>query len=187
MSAGTVFAGVIAFLLGAVGLLQLYGRAVVPVNLAVVSAYLTFEGALVLFGVIAIVGLGLIIGGLVTLGEEEPRTVVVEKAVQPSVVPPTVVVTQPVVGASSGATPTGVVTGYPPLSELEFTVLRYVSQGKREDEIVRMTGVSREVISEKMTALYSKGYITDKHTLTERGFEALQQTDAQRVYAQPSA
>ncbi len=68
MSGGTVVAGVIAFFLGVIGLLQMYQKTVLPINLAIVSVYLTTLGVLVLFGVIALVGVGLVVGGLVTLG-----------------------------------------------------------------------------------------------------------------------
>ena len=186
-------AGVIVFLLGLVGLLELYGRGVIPVNLAVVSTYLTFTGALVLFGAIAIIGLGLIIGGLATLGEEEPTKVVVERPAQPAVVPPVVVVTQPAVMSqpviappAQGATPR-VVTAYAAPSDLEISVLRYLSQGKKADEIAQRTGVSDAAISEKMTKLYTEGYTTEQHALTEKGFEALRLADSQRVYVQASA
>ena len=167
MSAGTAVAGVIALALGALGLLQLYGYQIVSVNLAIISTYLSFDGALVLFGAIAVIGLGLLIGGLATLGESETPRPVVQKEV---------VVVQP--------NPAPVV--YAALSELELSVLRLLSQGKNEGEIAQGTGVSRPIVSEKVAKLRSEGYITDTHALTEKGFEALRTADSQRVYVSPA-
>ncbi len=168
LSAGTVVAGAIALLLGAVGLLELYGHTVVPVNLAIVSAYLTTDGALLLFGAIAVVGIGLMVGGLVSLGDEEAPVTEVQKEV---------VVVQPV--PSSAA--------YEALSELELSILRSLSQGRSEEEIAASTGVAPSIVSEKVAKLQSMGYITDKHALTERGFEALRLQDVGRVYVKSTA
>ena len=170
MSAGTAVAGVIALALGAVGLLQLYGYYVVSVNLAIISTYLSFDGALVLFGAIAVIGLGLLIGGLATLGEPETPKAVVEKEV---------VVVQP--------TPAPAPAVYGALSELELSILRLLSRGKNEEEIARGTGVSRPIVSEKMTKLHNEGYITGTHALTEKGFVALRAADSQRVYVSPAS
>jgi len=71
--------------------MQLYGYTVVPVDLAVVGVYLTTLGALLLFGAITVIGLGLIIGGLATLGEREVVTVA-----QPTVVREVVVLNRPI-------------------------------------------------------------------------------------------
>jgi DNA-binding CsgD family transcriptional regulator len=170
LSAGTVVAGVIAFVLGAVGLLQLYGRVMLPFDLAIVSVYLTTLGALLLFGAIAVIGLGLIIGGIATI--DEPETVVVTPA--PTVVRE-VVVNQPVPA----------VAAYPTLSELEVSILRLLSQGKTDAEMATATGVSTAIISEKVTKLYAEGYITEKRALTEKGFEAVQPARPPPVYARP--
>jgi hypothetical protein len=167
MSAGTVLAGLIVSALGLVGLMQLYGYAVLPFNLAVVGVYLTTLGALLLFGVITVVGLGLIIGGLATLGDREVITVG-----QPTLVREVVVLNQPV--------PTSGVYAAP--SELDLSVLRLLSQGRNEGEIASATGVALPIISEKVTKLYVGGYITENRALTEKGFEAVQHSAALPIY-----
>jgi Mn-dependent DtxR family transcriptional regulator len=171
LSASTAVAGVIVFLLGAVGLLEMRGSAVVPVNLAIISTYLTTTGAYVLFGAIALVGLGLIIGGIATIGDK-PRVVQTE---------PPVVLAQPIV-AQMGSTPVAQVAapaqlGYEVLSDLDILVLRYLSWGKKPGEIAGATGVSEQIVSEKIARLQMDGYITDGHALTEKGFEALRMVD----------
>jgi membrane-bound ClpP family serine protease len=171
MSGPTVIAGAIAFLLGLVGLLELYGRAVVPVDLAIVSVVLTADGALFLFAAITLIGIGLIVGGIATLGDEQ-RVVVPPRQLKSQVV-----VVQP--------SPSGVV--YETLSELELSVLRLLSQGKSEDEIATSTGVEKSVVSEKIAKLQSQDYITDKHTLTVKGLEALRLQDAGRMYISSTA
>jgi membrane-bound ClpP family serine protease len=155
MRAGTIVAGVIVFFLGLAGLAELFGEGFLPFSLAIVSAYLTRFGALVLFGVIAIIGLGLMIGGAVSEGPE-------------------VAVAREVVVAE----PLGTRVIYETLSDLELTILRYLSQGKTEREISNTTGVAHSTISEKVAILRARGYITpEKNTLTEKGFEALRQTE----------
>ena len=148
-------------MLGLVGLIELYGNAIIPVNLAIVSAYLTRTGAFVLFGGIALIGIGLIIGGLATMGEEEPKPIVQKE----------VVVVQP---SSIGV-------GYDVLSDLELSVLRLLYQGKNEEEITRTTGVACPIIADKIRRLYELGYITDKNALTEKGYEALRLANQQVV------
>src|SRR5437899_1549298 len=153
MRAGTVVAGVIVFLLGLAGVAELFGEAFLPFSLAIVSAYLTTFGALLLFGAITLIGLGLIIGGMVA---------------------------RPAVVAASRVTatePVGSRVVYEVLSDLELTVLRYLSQGKNASGISNITGVANSTILEKITVLRSRGYITDKNTLTEKGFEALHRTE----------
>ena len=159
MSAGTVLAGLIVSALGLVGLMQLYGYTVVPFNLAVVGVYLTTLGALLLFGAITVVGLGLIIGGLATLGDREVVTVG-----QPTTVREVVILNQPIPAATVYAAP----------SELDLSILRLLSQGKNEGEIASVTGVALPIISQKITKLYVEGYITENRALTEKGFEAVQ-------------
>jgi membrane-bound ClpP family serine protease len=173
LSGGTVVAGVIVFFLGVIGLLQLYQRTILPVDLAIVGAYLTTLGALVLFGVIALVGIGLMVGGLVTLGEPQEKTVVETPMVQP-----TVIVTQPL----DSATVRGY--GYVALSDLELTILRYISQGKTSAEIATLTGVSEVKVKEKFAKLRVGGYLTDKDELSEKGLEVLRVANATRVQVQ---
>jgi membrane-bound ClpP family serine protease len=173
LSGGTVVAGVIVFFLGVIGLLQLYQRTILPVDLAIVGAYLTTLGALVLFGVIALVGIGLMVGGLVTLGEPQEKTVVETPMAQP-----TVIVTQPL----DSATVRGY--GYVALSDLELTILSYISQGKTSAEIATLTGVSEVKVKEKFAKLRLGGYLTDKDELSEKGLEVLRVTDATRVQIQ---
>lgn len=72
MNASTALAGAIAFLVGALGLLSLSGVQVLPFSLAVVSTLVTAPGAIVLYGVITLVGIGLTIAGLVG-ADETPR------------------------------------------------------------------------------------------------------------------
>jgi hypothetical protein len=167
MSAGTVLAGLIVSALGLVGLMQLYGYAVLPFDLAVVGVYLTTLGALLLFGAITVVGLGLIIGGLATPGAREVVTVN-----QPTLVREVVVLNQPVPSSSVYAAP----------SELDLSVLRLLSQGRNEGEIASATGVALPIISEKVTKLYVEGYITENRALTEKGFEAVQHSAALPIY-----
>ena len=71
-------AGAIVLLLGAVGFMAIDGRIVLPINLSVLSVYLTTLGAEIMFGAIAIIGFGVMIGGIASMGDEEPtRTVVI--------------------------------------------------------------------------------------------------------------
>jgi hypothetical protein len=161
MRAGTIVAGVIVFLLGLAGLAELFGEAFLPFSLAIVSAYLTTLGALILFAAITLIGLGLIIGGTVAR--------------------PTVVVASGVVATE----PIGTRVVYEVLSDLELTVLRYLSQGKNASEVSNITGVANSTISEKITVLRTRGYITDKNTLTEKGFEALHPTETMPPTATP--
>ena len=177
MSAGTVVAGIIALFLGAAGLLELYGRPILPFSIAIVSAFITPFGALVLFGVIALIGLGLIVGGLVW---NEPK-VVPEVRKEVVVVSPTPQVIAPVVA------PVAVPVAYETLSDLEITILRYLSEGKDAREISKLTGVAHPTISEKLAKLYGEGYITEKHALTEKGFEALRRAGTQPPYPRPNA
>jgi len=172
MSAGTTVAGVIVFLLGAVCLLQLYGMVALPIDLAVVSVYLTTLGALVLFGAITIIGLGLMVGGLATTDDDRAATAAAVVA-EPTVVRE-VVVDRPVPSAAF----------YPSLSGLELQILRLRSQGEGAAAISRSTGVSEEIVSEKLTKLYAEGYTTETGALTEKGFDAIQSTSAQ--YARTS-
>ena len=167
MSAGAALAGLIVSALGLVGLMQVYGYAVLPFNLAIVSVYLTTLGAVLLFAAIAVVGLSPIIGGLATLGKMEVFTVI-----QPTVVREVVVLNQPITTAAV----------YAAQSELDLSVLRFLSQGRNEREIANMTGVALPIISEKMTKLYVEGYITEKRALTEKGFEAVQHSAGLPVY-----
>lgn len=120
--------------------MELYGYTVLPFDLAIVSTYLTMLGALLLFGAIAVVGLGLIVGGLATMGEESPRPVVEKEVVVMQPAPSTVV--------------------YEALTELELSILRFLSQGKSEDEVAKETGVERSIISDKIAKLQNRGYIT---------------------------
>src|SRR5690242_7849845 len=126
MRAGTIVAGVIVFLLGLAGLAELFGEALLPFSLAVVSIYLTSFGALVLFGVIIIIGLGLIIDGVIPEGSK-------------------VVVANGVVVAE----PLGTRVAYQALSDPEFAVLLYLSQGKNPIEISNIMGVPDSTISQK--------------------------------------
>jgi len=114
MSAGTVLAGLIVSALGLVGLMQSYGYAILPFDLAVVDVYLTTLGALLLFGVITVIGLGLIMGGLATLGERDATAESQPTAVR---------------GGSNlePANPYAAVYAAP--SQLDLSVLRLVSRG----------------------------------------------------------
>lgn len=170
MSASTAVAGVIVFLLGLVGLLQLYGRALLPVDLAVVSVYLTTDGALLLFAALTLLGIGLIVGGVATIGESERAAPLTEKEKD-------VVVMQP--------GPSAVV--YNALSDFELSVLRFLSNGKSEEEIASATGVDKPIIAQKIAKLRDLGYITDTNKLTEKGYEALRLQDAGQVYVKPAA
>jgi hypothetical protein len=57
------------------------GRIVLPINLSVLSVYLTTLGAEIMFGAIAIIGFGVMIGGIASMGDEEPTRTVVERTV----------------------------------------------------------------------------------------------------------
>lgn len=74
-------AGAIVLLLGAVGFMAIDGRIVLPINLSVLSVYLTTLGAEIMFGAIAIIGFGVMIGGIASMGDEEPTRTVVERTV----------------------------------------------------------------------------------------------------------
>ena len=74
-------AGAIVLLLGAVGFMAIDGRIVLPINLSVLSTYLTTLGAEIMFGAIAIIGFGVMIGGIASMGDEEPTRTVVERTV----------------------------------------------------------------------------------------------------------
>lgn len=169
LSGSTVVAGLIVFLLGVVGLLQLFGVAIIPFDLAVVSAFLTVTGAIILFGAIALVGIVLIVSGLATVGE--PRRIVEPAVVQP------VVVAAPVAAGTVVAAPAARV-----LSDLELVTLRDTSQGKSAREIASATGVSEPIVMDKVAMLRAEGYLTDKNTLTEKGYEVLRVADQRPVY-----
>lgn len=176
MGASTVLAGAITFLIGALGLLDVFGVHILPFSLAVISALVTTLGAIVLFGVIALVGVGLMIAGLV--GADE--TTVVTK--EPVVVEPAVVVTQPFT-----AEVTGTPRYYPTLSDLELATLRYLARGQKPGEIAQSTGVSETIINDKVERLRQGGYITADNSLTEKGFETLRVADGLPVYVRPAA
>ena len=74
-------AGAIVLLLGAVGFMAIDGRIVLPINLSVLSVYLTTLGAEIMFGAIAIIGFGVMIGGIASMGDEEPTRTVAERTV----------------------------------------------------------------------------------------------------------
>ena len=74
-------AGAIVLLLGAVGFMAIDGRIVLPFNLTVLSVYLTTLGAEIMFVAIAIIGFAVMIGGLASMGDEEPTRTVVERTV----------------------------------------------------------------------------------------------------------
>jgi hypothetical protein len=78
---GEFVAGAIALVIGAFGLLAVLGRVVLPINLAVLSVYLTQTGAIVMFAAIAIIGFGLLIGGLVDMAGDDVHTTTVTKEV----------------------------------------------------------------------------------------------------------
>jgi DNA-binding CsgD family transcriptional regulator len=172
LSGSTVAAGVIVFLLGVVGLLQLFGVAIIPFDLAVIGVFLTTLGAILLFGAIALVGIVLIVGGLAATGPKP-----VERVAHPTAVTP-VVLAQPVPTATT--TP-----GTRILSDLEIVTLRYASQGRRPGEIAAATGVSESIILDKLAMLRAEGYLTDKNGLSEKGFEALRVADQRPVYPSP--
>ena len=74
-------AGAIVLLLGAVGFMAIDGRIVLPINLSVLSTYLTTLGAEIMFGAIAIIGFGVMIVGIASMGDEEPTRTVAERTV----------------------------------------------------------------------------------------------------------
>jgi DNA-binding CsgD family transcriptional regulator len=164
MSLGTSLAGVITFFLGLAGLLDYYGHPVLPFSLTVVSVLFTPAGTLLLFGFITVIGVGLIVGGFVE-GEEETKLTVrdVQKL--------------GLTRKEVAVVPAGNQVLVEALSELDVVILRCLSQGKDEKEISKLTGVSRVTITEKMTKLYAHGYITEEHSLTEKGFEALRRAE----------
>jgi hypothetical protein len=172
MSLGTSLAGVITFFLGLAGLLDYYGHPVLPFSLTVISVLFTSAGALLLFGFITVIGAGLIIGGFVE-GEEETKLTVRDLQKLGLTKKEVVVV------------PAGNQVPVETLSELDVVVLRNLSQGKDEQEISKLTGVSRVTIAEKMTTLYAHGYITEEHSLTEKGFEALRRAEPPPVPQTP--
>ena len=175
MSASTALAGAITFAIGALGLLDVFGVHILPFSMAVISTLVTTAGAIVLFGLITLVGIGLIIGGLAGADETTVTT-------QPVVVEPAVVVSQPIT-AEVMETP----RANPTLSDLELTTLRYLARGRKPGEIAQTTGVSEAVISEKVDRLRLGGYITADNTLTEKGFETLRLADGLPVYVRPAA
>lgn len=118
MSASTALAGAITFLVGALGLLSLSGVQVLPFSLAVISTLVTAQDAVVLYGILTLVGIGLTIAGLVG-ADETPRT-----TTQPVGVEPAVVVSRPLT-AEVRATQVN-----PTLSDLELTALRYLARGR---------------------------------------------------------
>jgi len=75
MSLGTSLAGVITFFLGLAGLLDYYGHPVFPFSLTVISVLFTPAGTFLLYGLVAVIGAGLIVGGFVE-GEEETKLTV---------------------------------------------------------------------------------------------------------------
>jgi membrane-bound ClpP family serine protease len=81
MSARDVVAGAIVLLLGAVGFMAIDGRIALSINLSVLSVYFTTLGAEIMFGAIAIIGFAVRIGGIASMGDEEPTRTVVERTV----------------------------------------------------------------------------------------------------------
>lgn len=55
-------------------MLSVLGRFVSPISLAGLSTYLTTTGAIVMFGAIAIIGIGLMIGGFITMVDDDVTT-----------------------------------------------------------------------------------------------------------------
>jgi hypothetical protein len=163
MKAGSVMAGIIVGFLGFAGLMDIFGRPIVPINLASIGIVFTPSGALIIFGAMAAIGVALVVDGVVS---GEAKVVVLEASTA-----------QPIIVRSTGAPQ--------PLPELDLAVLRYVSQGKRTNEISVATGVDNNLISEKIRRLRTEGYITEKDELTEKGFEALRRTET--VVIEPSA
>jgi hypothetical protein len=157
MGAGSVVAGVIVFVLGAAGLISLAGYMVPPLNLASVAVLFTRDGAFVLYGAIAVIGIALIVTGGI---EEKP----------------------PVVVVTSKETPAVVVSG---LTSLELTILRSFSIRKSRKEIAKETGVSEKVISEKADKLRTEGFVTSGDALTEKGYEAIRQPAQEVVLTNP--
>jgi hypothetical protein len=159
MGAGDVIAGVIAAFMGLAGLADIFGRPILPLRLASIGLVLTPEGALLLFGAMAGIGIALVASGAMP----GKREVVVREA---SVAVP-VVISQP--GAS---------VVYESLPDLDHAILRYLSQGKSEGEITEFTGVDGKIVSGKIQKLRAEGYLTEKNDLTERGYNALKPIEA---------
>jgi predicted transcriptional regulator len=63
----------------------------------------------------------------------------------------------------------------PELSTLDLTILKELPEGKNLMQIASITGVSIQVIEERLHKLFTQGYLTDSHALTKKGQEALSQ------------
>jgi hypothetical protein len=177
MSASTALAGAITFVIGALGLLDVFGVHILPFSLAVIGTLVTTAGAIVLFGLITLVGIGLMIAGLV--GADETHVVTTR---QQPVIEPAVVIAQPLT-----AEVTGTPRINPTLSDLELATLRYLARGQKPGEIAKATGVSEAIIIEKVERLRLGGYVTADNALTEKGFETLRIADGLPVYVRPAA
>ena len=187
MGAGSVVAGFIVLVLGAAGLLSVFGYMVPPLNLASITILFTRNGAILLYGAMAVIGIALMAdagsGGsnkrkedVLTVSEvqklgltDKPQVVLVGQAAQP---------------AFAGRTLTILPSE---LSVLDLAILRRLSERQSRKEIARNTGVSENVVSERVDELRSEGYVTSEGELTQKGYEAIRPTGFEALPSNPQA
>jgi Winged helix-turn-helix DNA-binding len=185
MGAGSVLAGFIVLLLGVAGLLSVFGYVILPLDLASISLLFTRDGAIVLYGAMAVIGIGV----MADVGpSESPReregTLTISEVQRLGLTKPQVVVVaqtaQPALGRS-------VTVIEPELATLDLTILRGLSRRESRKEIARDTGLSEKVVSERVDKLRSEGYIDAGDMPTEKGYEAIRLTGYQVLPSNPGS
>jgi biotin operon repressor len=189
MGAGSILAGLIVGFLGVFGLLALFGYAVLPLNLASVSVILSTDGALVLYGAMAVIGIALIVDGASGPEPRDEDTLTVSEIKKLGLTEraQVVVVAPPVQAVPQGAVPAVVYPNLPALSDLDLAILHRLSERKSRKEVARDTGVSEEIVSEKVDRLRAEGYVAEGDALTEKGYSAIHSTSPEVITVNPSA
>jgi DNA-binding MarR family transcriptional regulator len=70
------------------------------------------------------------------------------------------------------------------LSPLELLLLRNVHPWNKDKELSRLANVDLATVSDKLDKLYDEDYITEKHMLTEKGFDTLHR-DSEKDVSRP--
>jgi len=170
MRGGSLLAGLIVIALGAAGLSSMYGAVALPFLTPLIN-YLDFQFALLLFGGITVIGFVVLADGF--RGSETKLSVKEMKELG-------------LTGKSAEAPADPMVTAAPSSTvkadnfhptEMDITILRNLSEGKKPRDISKLTGVSEQVILSRMDVLRNQRYTTYQYRLTEKGFEALRRED----------
>jgi len=145
----------------------MYGVMAWPFSLTPLIDFLGFPFAMLLFGGITIVGLVVFVDGFRSNATKLSMKEIKELGL-----------TSKNVREAPPAAPSGNdrPTDFHP-TEMDITILRYLSEGKKPHDISKLTGVSEQVILSRMDVLRNQQYTTYQYRLTERGFEALRRED----------